>query len=109
MRGVLILVFFVTLLLIFWVYRKDRDIKKMFKSLLMFVVVDLFTVLSLMTKPILIIFFPHIALVVVSWLALFWYILRDKYYPYLHLAPLATLILYVISEFLFGSGSLDLS
>jgi len=109
MKGILIVVFFLTLVLIFGIYRKDKDLKKMFKSLLMFAAVDIFAVLSLMTKPILIIFFPHLILVVVSWLALIWYILRGKYYPYLHLAPLATLVLYVVSEFLFGSGSLDLS
>ncbi|MBN2824577.1 MAG: hypothetical protein JXQ76_04575 [Campylobacterales bacterium] len=108
MKALFILLIFATLALIFWAYQKERDSRKLSLSLLIFLAVGGFAVLGMMLRPMIILFLVHFALLIASWLSLFWYILKGRYYPLIHLSPLATLLLYVISEFLFGSGGLDL-
>jgi len=64
---------------------------------------------GMMTRPVIYIFILHIIFLIISWNSILWYIFRDKYYTHLYLSPLITLSLYMLGEFLFGSGSLDLS
>jgi len=109
MKALLVLIVFFTLVLIGLAYKRDGNQKKLMITLGLFGLLWAFAVLGMMTRPVIYIFILHVVFVIFSWLSVIWYIFRAKYHVYLHLSPIATLSLYVLGEFLFGSGSLDLS
>jgi hypothetical protein len=109
MKALLVFIILITFVFMALVYKKDQNMQKMLTSLSLFAALWAFAVLGMMTRPVIPLFLLHVVFLIVSWFSLLWYIFRGKYYPYLHLSPLATLLLYIIGEFLFGSGGLDLS
>ncbi len=109
MKALLIVLIFATLAFIFFVYQKERDIRKALVALVLFAMVGGFGVLGMMVRPMVIVFLVHMALAIASWLSLLWYIFTGKYFLPIHLSPLATLLFYLLSTFLFGSGGLDLT
>jgi len=109
MKVFIVLVTFFTLVLIGLAYRRDHNTKKFVTTLGMFGALWTFAVLGMMIRPVIWLFLIHLVLIIFSWLSIIWYIFRGRYYPYFHLSPLVTLVLYVMGEFLFGSAGLDLS
>ncbi len=109
MKLLLILIILLNIFLIFYIQKRDRDIKKTLFVFGLFTSLSIMATFGMMTKAVISIFILHIIFIVISWGSILWYIFRDKYYSHLHLSPLITLSLYMIGEFLFGSGSLDLS
>jgi hypothetical protein len=104
MKLIIVLAIFVTIALIFFKYSKDKNLKKLFISLLSFAVVISLAVMGNLTRPVIPIYIAHIILVFIAWGALIVYILRGKYYWWLILSPIITIGLFLVLEFLTGSA-----
>jgi len=109
MKALLILILVLNIFLVFYVQKRDKDIKKTLFILGLFIILSSMATFGMMTRAIIYIFLLHVIFLIVSWGSILWYIFKDKYYMHMHLSPLITLTLYMLGEVLFGSGGLDLS
>jgi len=105
MKALLILVILATFGIIFFQYKKNKDIKKLFTVLATFAVMITFVVLGNLTRPVMPIFIAHIILIVVSWSGIILYIAKGRYYWWLIFSPAVTIGLFLLLEFLVGSGN----
>jgi len=104
MKPLLILILLLNITLVFYVHKRDRDIKNTLFTLFLFIMLSSMATFGMMTRPVIYIFLLHIIFLVISWGSILWYIFRDKYYMHLHLSPLITLSLYMLGEVVFGSS-----
>ena len=104
MKALIVLVILVTLLLIFLKYKRDKNVKKLLISLATFGMILSLAVLSNLTRQVMPLFLAHIVLLIFSWLALIWYVFKEKYYWWILFSPLVTLALFLLLEFVTGSG-----
>ncbi len=104
MKALIILAILTTLAIIFFLYRRNKDLKKLFIALATFGVVISLAVVGNMTRQVIPIFMAHIVLIVLSWGGLLFYLARDKYYWWLIFSPVVTIGLFLLLEFLTGSG-----
>ncbi|MFC2057591.1 hypothetical protein ACFLR6_01495 [Campylobacterota bacterium] len=104
MKALIILAVFTTLGIIFFLYKRNKDLKKLFIALLTFGVLISLAVLGNVTRQVMPIYLAHIILTFVSWGGLIVYLARDKYYWWIIFSPVATIGLFLLLEFLTGSG-----
>ncbi len=104
MKALIILAILVTLGIIFFSYSRNRDIKKLFIALGSFLLIVSLGIMGNITRQVIPLFLAHIVLVIGAWGGLIWYIVRDRYYWWLIFSPLVTIGLFLILEFLTGSG-----
>jgi hypothetical protein len=104
MKTLIILAIFATLGIIFFQYTKNKNLKKLFISLITVAVIITLAVLGNVTRPVMPIFLAHIMLTVIAWGGLIVYFIRDRYYWWIIFSPVVTIGLFLLLELLTGSG-----
>ena len=104
MKALIILAIFATLGIIFFQYNRNKNLKKLFIALLTFGVIISLAVLGNVTRQVMPIYLAHMMLTVVSWGGLILYLVRDRYYGWIIFSPLVTIGLFLLLEWLTGSG-----
>lgn len=104
MKALIILSILATLAIIFFLYTRNKDLKKLLIALATFGVVISLAIVGNMTRQVIPIFMVHIVLVVLSWGGLLFFLVRDKYYWWLIFSPTLTIGLFLLLELLTGSS-----
>ena len=105
MKALLILAIFATFGVIFFQYSRNKDLKKLFIALASLAVTITFAVLGNLTRPVMPIYMAHIMLIILSWVGVMFYLAKERYYWWLIFSPLVTIGLFLLLEFLAGSGN----
>ena len=104
MKVKIVLLILLTLGMFFVQYRRNRDSKKLLLSLASFAVIVSLAVAGNLTRPVLPIFIAHLVLLLLAWGSLMWYNIKGRYYWWLILSPVATIVLFLLMEIVMGSG-----
>ena len=104
MKAMIILAILLTLLSIGVSFYRNKNKKKFLISLGLFAIVATWVGLGAMTRTGVPLYIAHFVLVVIAWGALMLYIMREKLYWLFLLSPIATLLLFVVTEKLLGSA-----
>jgi hypothetical protein len=104
MKALIILALFATLGIIFFQYKQNKNLKKLFIAFITFTVIITLAVVGNLTRQVMPIYLAHIMLTVISWGALIVYLVRDKYYWWIIFSPVVTIGLFLLLELLTGSG-----
>ena len=104
MKALIILALFATLGIIFFQYKRNKNLKKLFITLITFAVIIALAVVGNITRQVMPIYLAHIMLTVISWGGLIVYLVRDKYYWWIIFSPVVTIGLFLLLELLTGSG-----
>lgn len=104
MKALIILAIFATLGIIFFHYHRTKNLKKLFIAIFTFGVIISLAVLGNLTRQVMPIYLAHMMLTVVSWGGLILYLARDRYYGWIIFSPLVTIGLFLLLEWLTGSG-----
>ena len=104
MKALIILAILATLAIIFFIYSRNRDLKKLFVSLASFLLIISLAIIGNLTRQIMPLFLAHIVLIVAAWGGLMWYLIRGRYYWWLIFSPLVTIALFLLLELLTGSS-----
>jgi len=104
MKALIILAILATLGLIVYTFKQDKNLKKLFITLGTFAAIISLAVVGNLTRPIMPIFLAHAMLVILAWGAGLKYVFSGKYYWWIIFAPMVTIGLFLILEFLGGSG-----
>ena len=105
MKVLIVLTIIITLLIILLKYKQDKNLKKLFISLSTFMFLILLGILGNITRQVIPLFLLHIVLLVGAWGGLLAYVFRSKYYWQVIFAPVVTIVLFLILEFLTGSAN----
>ena len=105
MKAVIILAIFATLGIIFFLYNRNKDIKKLLISLITFAAIIALAVLGNVTRPVMPIFMAHSMFILVAWGGLIYYLIKERYYYWIIFSPVVTLVLFLVLELLVGSSS----
>ena len=103
MKALIILAILLTIGIIFLKYSRDKNLKKLFVSLITFVVIVSLSVVGNLTRPVMPLFVAHEILIIIAWGALFMYVFKEKYCWWWFVSPLVTIGLFLLLEFLEGS------
>ncbi len=104
MKTLIILAIFSTLGITFFQYTRNRNLKKLFISLVTFGVIITLAVLGNLTRQVMPIYLTHLILILLSWGGLIVYLVKDRYYSWLIFSPIVTIGLFLLLEFFAGSG-----
>ncbi|HSR73535.1 MAG TPA: hypothetical protein VLL31_01715 [Sulfurovum sp.] len=104
MKALIILAVVVTLGIISFQYHRNKNLKKLFIALFTFGVIISLAVMGNVTRQVMPIYLAHIMLTVVSWSGLILYLVRDRYYGWIIFSPFVTIGVFLLLEFLTGSG-----
>lgn len=105
MKIILILAPLFTVGYILYQWNKTKDHKKGIIALATFVAIVSLAVMGNITRPVIPLYIAHIALILASWISLLVYLFKDKYYWMIIYSPAITIILFVVLEYLTGSGN----
>jgi hypothetical protein len=105
MKALLILAILATFGVIFFQYSRKKDLKKLFIVLVSFAMTLTFAILGNVTRPIMPIYMAHIMLIILSWGGIILYLVKERYYWWLIFSPVVTIGLFLLLEFLAGSGN----
>jgi len=105
MKALIVLVILLTVAIIFFQYNRHKDLKKLLITLLTFGVLIALGVVGNMTRPVIPIFLAHIILLIIAWGGLMLYIFKERYYWWVIFSPVITIGLFLVLEFLAGSGN----
>ena len=104
MKALIILAILATLGLIFVIYSRNKDFKKLFIALASFALIISLGIMGNITRQVIPLFLAHIILIVMAWGGLLLYLIRDRYYWWVIFSPLLTIGLFLLLELLTGSG-----
>jgi len=104
MKALIILAILATLAIIIYKYKKDKNLKKLLISLATFGFIVAESIMGGLTRPVMPIFMAHIILIIAAWGGLMIYVFKEKYYWWLVFSPLITIGLFLLLEFIGGSG-----
>jgi len=104
MKVLIILAILATLALIVFSYSRNKDLKKLFIALGSFGVLVALGIMGNLTRQVIPLFMVHIVLIVFAWGGILWYLIRDRFYWWIIFSPAVTLGLFLLLEFLTGSG-----
>ncbi len=105
MKAIIILAILATLGILFFVYSRNKNLKKLLIGLATFIAIISLAIVGNLTRQVMPIFLAHEVLVILSWGALLVYVFRDKYYWWIIFLPVVTIGLFLLLEWLTGSGS----
>ena len=105
MKALIILALFATLGIIFFHYSRNKNIKKLFISLVTLAGIITLAVVGNLTRPVMPIYLAHMMLIIVSWGGLLYYLFKERYYCWIIFSPVVTIALFLVLEYLAGSGS----
>lgn len=104
MKALIILAVLATLGIISFQYHRNKNLKKLLIAFLTFGVILSLAVVGNVTRPVMPIYLAHLILIVASWGGLIFYIVRERYYGWIIVSPLITIGLFLLLEWLTGSG-----
>ncbi len=104
MKALIILAILATLVIIFFQYSRNKDLKKLFIALGSFLLIISLGIMGNLTRQIIPLFMAHIVLIVIAWGGLMVYLVRDRYYWWIIFSPFVTIGLFLLLELLTGSG-----
>lgn len=104
MRALIIFAILATLGIVGLRFRSDRDWKKLLISIGLFAIVLSAAGAGGVMRSVIPLFIAHSILVLVAWSALAVYVLRGKLYLPLIFSPIATILLFLILEYIVGSA-----
>jgi hypothetical protein len=107
-KAFLVLAVLLTFGLIFLLYSRNRDTKKLLIALGSFILIISLGIMGNITRPVIPFFLAHIILIVFAWVGLLYYLIRDRYVWWLIFSPLITIVLFVIWSLIAGSRYEDL-
>ncbi|WP_294953174.1 hypothetical protein [Sulfurovum sp.] len=103
MKALIVVGILATFGLIFFLYYRNRDLKKLLIALGTFVLLISFGIMGNITRQIIPLFLAHVILVVFAWGGLLYYLFRGKYYWWVIFSPAVTLALFIALSLLEGS------
>ena len=80
MKVLIVLAILFTIVAIFFLYRKNKDLKKLLIALATVGAIVTFAVLGNISRQVMPLFIAHVILLLFSWGGLIVYLLRDRYY-----------------------------
>ncbi len=102
--GRVVVLTLVTLLVIFLLYKRDENIKKALISIALFgYILTMGYSGYILTKSIRVIFFIHILSLIASYLALIYYIFKNRLYWKIFILPIVTMGSYFILNYIDGA------
>jgi len=104
MKALSLLIILVTLGLIVYKFKKNKNLKNLLISLATFGFIVAEFIMGGLTRPVMPIFMAHIILIIAAWGGLMMYVFKEKYYWWLVFSPLITIGLFLLLEFIGGSG-----
>jgi hypothetical protein len=105
MKALIILAILVTLGIIVYKYKKDKNLKKLLITLATFATIMGLAIAGNLTRPVMPLFIAHEILILIAWGALvFMYVFKGKYCWWWFVAPLFTIGLFLVLEFIGGSA-----
>lgn len=104
MKALSLLIILVTLGLIVYKFKKNKNLKNLLISLATFGFIVAESIMGGLTRPVMPIFMAHIILIITAWGGLMMYVFKEKYYWWLVFSPLITIGLFLLLEFIGGSG-----
>lgn len=104
MKALSLLIILVTLGLIVYKFKKNKNLKNLLISLATFGFIVAESIMGGLTRPVIPIFMAHIILIIAAWGGLMMYVFKEKYYWWLVFSPLITIGLFLLLEFIGGSG-----
>jgi peptidoglycan/LPS O-acetylase OafA/YrhL len=104
MKVLIILVVIVTIVAIFVQYSRNKNLKKLFITLLTFSAIITLAVVGNLTRQVMPLFIAHIILLIFSWIALIVYMIKERYYWWIIFAPVITIVLFLLLEMAVGSS-----
>lgn len=96
MKVIIILAILFSIGLIFLMYKREANLKKMLLSFALLIGLISLGVVGNVMRSLMPLFLTHIVALIVAYGGLIIYILRDRFYWYLGLIPVGTLALYVL-------------
>jgi len=102
-KALIILGILATFGLIFVLYSRNKDLKKMLLSLGSFILIISLGIMGNITRPIIPLFLVHILLVIFAWGGVLYYVLRGRYVWWAVLSPVVTIVLFIALSLLEGS------
>jgi len=104
MKALSLLTILVTLGLIVYKFKKNKNLKHLLISLATFGFIVAESIMGGLTRPVMPIFMAHIILIIAAWGGLMIYVFKEKYYWWLVFSPMITIGLFLLLEFVGGSG-----
>jgi hypothetical protein len=104
MKALIILAVLATLGIISFQYHRNKNLKKLFIALLTLGAILSLAVVGNVTRPVMPIYLAHLILMVISWGGLILYLVRERYVGWIIFSPLVTIGLFLLLEWLTGSG-----
>jgi cytochrome bd-type quinol oxidase subunit 2 len=95
MKVIIVLSILLSIGLIFLMYKRENNLKKMFISSALLVALVSLGIVGTVMRYLMPLYLTHIVALIFAYGGLIIYILRDRFYWYLALFPVATLALYV--------------
>jgi len=108
MKALLVLAVLLTFGLIGFRYTRHKDTKRLFIGLGSFILIISFAIMGNITRPVIPFFLMHLVLVTFAWLALLYYLFRNKFVWWAIFSPAVTIVLYVIWSLMAGSRYEDI-
>ena len=96
MRLIIVLAILLAIGLIFLLYKKEANLQKMLISFAFLALIISLGIVGNMMRSVAPLFLTHLVAIAISYGGLLLYILRDRFYWYLGLLPVATLTLYLL-------------
>ena len=104
MKALIILTILATLGLIIYKFKKDKNLNKLLITLATFAAIISLAVVGNLTRPIMPLFLTHALLIIVAWGGGLVYVFKEKYYWWIIFSPVVTIGLFLLLEFIGGSG-----
>ena len=95
MKFLVVLLPLIVIALIYMIFRRDGDIKKLLVSLALLLGVVSLSIMGNIMRSIIPMFLTHIVAVAIAYLAIIYYVLRGKFIWLALVAPLATMLFYL--------------
>jgi amino acid transporter len=96
MKALILFAILISIGLIILVYRRESNLKKMLLSTIFLIALVSLGVVGNVMRSVMPLFLTHIMALIIAYGGLILYILRDRFYWYLGLLPVATLMLYLL-------------
>lgn len=104
MKVVIVLAILATLGSIFLRYSRNKDVKKLLVSLGSLILIIALGIMGNLTRQVMPLFLLHVVLIVLAWGGLLLYLFRERYLWWVIFSPAVTIVLFLLLEFLAGSG-----
>jgi Na+/phosphate symporter len=104
MKAIIILAILLTIAIVLFRFKKDKNVKKLLITMASFGFIISMAVVGNITRPIIPLYMAHMILIVIAWMSMFMYVFKNKYCWWWVLAPLFTIGLFFGLEFLGGSA-----